>query len=313
MRKWILPGGLVAALVLGMTVPGPGIRLGDSKLALVMIGMIFFINGYQTHHSALVVSRRLAGAFVLSAVVAFGGGSLLGSLAARLPVFDTQIALGILVMSIMAPTLSSVIVITRESKGNTVWATLLTMAINCLGVFVIPPLLSWLVKEREIALPATALFRDLVLSVVVPFCLGLLLRRWLQKKPSGLVNLTPTLLIILLSYVSFSGGRETVLQSGLDLVGWIVAVVLGIHLGLLGAAFAAGKALGFEEGERKAIAFLSSQKTLPTAVGVMAALGYAGGAALLPCVVFHFCQILADSLIAIRWRGKPTAEEDKSK
>src|SRR5690606_29881813 len=130
---------------------------------------IFFINGYQTHPRTLKVTRRLVAGFFIAALLSFGGGAILGRMAAFLPGLDPAMVPGLLVMSVMAPTLSSVIVITHESGGNTTWAALLTMGINLLGIFVIPPMLSGLLAGGEVTLPAMKLFLDLILSVLLPF------------------------------------------------------------------------------------------------------------------------------------------------
>jgi len=303
----LLPVGLVLALVLGMILPEPGLWLGGARITFALIAIIFFINGYQTHPRTLKITRRLGAGFFIAALLSFGGGAALGHLAAFLPGLDPAMVPGLLVMSVMAPTLSSVIVITHESGGNTTWAALLTMGINLLGIFVIPPMLSGLLAGGEVALPAMKLFRDLVLSVLLPFCLGLGLRATWNRLPHRWVNKTPTLLVILLSYVSFSSGRASVLGSGWEVLAAVIAAVCAIHFGLLLLAALVTALCRFAPDERKAITFLSSQKTLPMAIGVLTALGYSGGPALLPCVLFHFCQILVDSVIADRWRARGAA------
>lgn len=309
----LLPVGLVLALILAMIFPAPGLMLGGSHLAFVMIATIFLINGYQTHPRSMVPDRRLIGGGVISGLVSFGGGGLLALLASKW-LGPSPISQGLLVMCVMAPTLSSVIVITNESGGNAVWATLLTMGLNLLGIFVIPPMLSYLFAGAETPLPAMKLLLDLVLSVLLPFCLGVLGRHLINRKPIRIISLTPTLLVILLSYVSFCGGREMVVQSGVSVMLKIAGISLAIHLLLLLAALVLTKLFRFAPDEQKAIAFLASQKTLPTAVGVLATMGSAAGPALLPCVLFHFSQILADSLIAGWWKrvgqSVPVAEAE---
>ncbi len=301
--KGFLPVGLVLALLLGLAWPEGGRWLSGGTMTLGLIATIFLISGYQTHPGSLRVTSPMAGALGIVAVISFGGGAALGWVAAHLPGIDPAMATGLIVMSVMAPTLSSVIVITRESGGDALWATLLTMSLNLLGIFVIPLLLSLLLSGSGVGLPAGDLLVDLILSVLLPFCCGVALRWWWAWELPRWVGRVPTLLVIALSYVSFSVGREALLGSGAGTLLLLIVAVLGIHLALFGFTVALSRWWRFAVPEQKAMAFLASQKTLPTALGVLVALGDVGGAALLPCVLFHFSQILVDAVIAARWRG----------
>ena len=303
-KRLILPVGLVLALVGALLAPGAGIWLAGPRTAFAIIVTMFLINGYQTDLRSFAVGGRLAGAFLIAALVSFVGGSLLGKALVSLFAFDGQIATGILVMSTMAPTLSSVIVITKESGGNTPWAILMTVGLNLLAIVAIPAQLSFLFSGTPVSLPVVPLLRDLVLSVLLPFVIGVILRRIIQRPPAGFINLLPTLLVILLSYMAFCSGRNTLISSHGSTLLLIFVALLGLHLALLLIALGLTLFCGYQSPERKAVAFLSSQKTLPTAIGILASMGYAGGAAALPCVMFHFTQILADSIIAVMWRSR---------
>jgi len=118
-----------------------------------------------------------------------------------------------------------------------------------------------------------------------------------------LINGLPVFLIITLSYMAFASGRTTLMNSTAGTIALLVASLLTLHFILMLAAIGTGALLGYKTPERKAIAFISSQKTLPTAIGILVSLGLAGGAAALPCVIYHFGQVLCDSVIAALWRS----------
>jgi sodium/bile acid cotransporter 7 len=303
-KRLLLPVGLLAALAGALAFPGAGLWISGHRTTSGIIAAVFLINGYQTELSSFVLSRRLAGAFVIAALVSFVGGGILGKMLVSLLPFDREIAMGILVMSTMAPTLSSVIVITRESGGNSPWAILMTVGLNLLAIFAIPLLLTLLLSGSSVSLPIGSLLGELILNVLAPFVVGVALRRAIRRAPSAGVNLLPTLLVIALSYMSFCSGRRTLMESSLSTLALLAASLLGMHLVMLALAAGLSFLFGYRTPERKAISFLSSQKTLPTAIGILASLGYASGAAALPCVMFHFTQILADSIIAGIWRSR---------
>ena len=291
------------ALIAGLFVPAAGVWLTTHRMAWGVIVAMFLINGYQTDLRTFGFGKRLAVAFVLAALISFAGGGFLGWGLAKLLHFEADIASGILVMSVMAPTLSSVVVITHESNGNRVWAILLTVGLNLLSMFTIPAMLALMLSGTAVALPVMPLLLDLLASVLAPFLIGLILRRKLKKPAPAWINGLPVFLIITLSYMAFASGRTTLMNSTAGTIALLVASLLALHFILMLAAIAAGALLGYKTPERKAIAFISSQKTLPTAIGILVSLGLAGGAAALPCVIYHFGQVLCDSVIAALWRS----------
>lgn len=314
-RKLLLPVGLCLSLIFGMLIPGAGVWLHERKAEFLFIGVIFLVNGYQTDIKSLIVSKRLLGAFAICGLVGYAGGALLGSGIARLLHLNSELAAGIVVMSTMAPTLSSVIVITQAANGNTAWSVLLTVGLNLLGVFAVPNLLALCLPGREVSVPVGPLLWNLILSVLLPFAAGIYARHIMKIRPSGAVNLLPTLLIITLSYMSFSTGRATLLASTLGSIALLVAALLSLHIVLMVIAQVVAVLFRYQPPERKAIVFISSQKTLPAAVGIVAKLGYTGAAAV-PCVIYHFSQILFDSAIASFWRGReapPALPKDEAK
>jgi sodium/bile acid cotransporter 7 len=300
-RQLLLPVGLVFALFGGIFAPSLGLRMAGPGTTFSIIAVMFLVNGYQTDLKTFSFNRRLLAAFFICTILTFAGGSSLGKLLVSLVSFDPYIATGIIIMCCMAPTLSSVVVITREAEGNTTWAVLLTVSLNLLSIFIIPVLLKFLLAGTAIYLPMLPLLKDLVLSVLLPFIVGLLLRRAIRKPPHPFINTLPTLLVILLSYMSFSGGRSAVIGSRAATLLVLVGASLTIHLLLFAVALALSRLARHRTDERKAVAFLSSQKTLPTAVGILASLSLTTTPAALPCVLFHFSQILCDSLIASFW------------
>ena len=64
------------------------------------------------------------------------------------------------------------------------------------------------------------------------------------------------------------------------------------------------KLLSIDWNEGKAVILLSSQKTIPVAMTVLAFIPVAEetkGLIAIPCITFHFVQIIIDALLATRW------------
>ncbi len=66
----------------------------------------------------------------------------------------------------------------------------------------------------------------------------------------------------------------------------------------------AGKILDLPIPERKALVFVTSQKTLAMGLAVLAGITIDTGSAIIVCLIFHFFQLFADSFLAGWWQNK---------
>ena len=128
----------------------------------------------------------------------------------------------------------------------------------------------------------------------------------IARKAPGWVRYVPSSCIILAVWMSMSASRGTLLELTVGALVLIVAGSLLVHGSLLGLCAAAGRGLRLAAGERIALLFVVSQKTLPVAIGVLTALNAPIASALVVCIVFHFLQLMVDALIAARLR-RPAA------
>ena len=87
----------------------------------------------------------------------------------------------------------------------------------------------------------------------------------------------------------------------------MIAVVLGLHLAMLGLGLLLSRAARVARADGVAVAFASSQKTL--AVGLQLASDY--HASLLPMITYHAGQLILDTLIADRMYAQRTAKPDE--
>ncbi|MCI5168446.1 MAG: hypothetical protein D3903_20735 [Candidatus Electrothrix sp. GM3_4] len=75
-----------------------------------------------------------------------------------------------------------------------------------------------------------------------------------------------------------------------------------VHFLLLGINSQAAKLFKLNPEDSKALLFVASQKTLPISLAVLAGLHQDTGNAVIVCLLFHFVQLLVDSMLASRFR-----------
>ncbi|MBW2329187.1 MAG: bile acid:sodium symporter, partial [Deltaproteobacteria bacterium] len=138
MKQIFLPLGLLLAILFSLLLPAGGILLSENSGLKFLIFIIFLVTGYQTGARGLPLDRRLFHIFLAAAAISLILAPLLGLLMTRLINFPESLAMGLIIISAVPPTISSGIVITEVSRGNTVLALFITVSLNLLGIFTMP-------------------------------------------------------------------------------------------------------------------------------------------------------------------------------
>ena len=121
-----------------------------------------------------------------------------------------------------------------------------------------------------------------------------------KLKSRAIVAYLPSTCGILMVYATLSASRKLLYESSLLEILLLIAAVFSIHIILMLAAWLGGIILKLEAPELKALIFTASQKTLPVAISVLAVVCDNPGAAIIPCLLFHFTQLFSDSALATR-------------
>jgi sodium/bile acid cotransporter 7 len=304
-----LPSGLILATVAGLGVPAPGaaaggVRLGPVGLVQLLVVAIFLVSGYSIRPGALRFGPKVLKVLGVAALVSLVGAPLVALGAGRALPLEAGVVLGLTAMACVPPTLSSCVVITAQAGGNAALALLLNVTLNLAGVFVLPFTLgACLGSAASVDVDRWALLLKIGMLVMLPLAAGMGLRALLKGRRHGLVSYIPSTAVILTVWMTVSRHRGAVLDAGpLSVVG-IAALVIGVHVVLMGLARGGWAALGLERADGLALVFVSSQKTLPLALTVLLMLpervvGAGLGLAVLTCVLFHFCQVFGDSVLA---------------
>ncbi len=301
MRQLFLPSGLILSVLFSLTLPSAGLFLADNNGLKILVFIIFLVSGHQTGRNALALDRRLGTIFFAAILISLVLGPLLGLFAGRILNYPFYLAMGLIITGTVPPTLSSGVVITEVSGGNTSLALFLTISLNLLGIISIPFILDLFLKAAgPVDIDQFSLFIKMFFLVLLPFGTGKMLQMLPgPRKNFPFLSYINSSCVILIVYSSLATSRQAF--SGLLFADYMLIVtgVAMVHLPLLLAGFAAGKTLQLKTADTKALVFVSSQKTLPIAIAILASIAIDTGDAIIVCLIFHFFQLFIDSLLAM--------------
>ncbi|WP_428604975.1 bile acid:sodium symporter [Sedimenticola sp.] len=302
MSGYFLPIGLLLAFFIAWVSPEPGTALQHQGLIPWMVVTIFLVNGYQTVLSQIPTSGKLWSTGLIAILINLLISPFLGLATASLLALPAGAAIGLIIIATVPSTLSSGIVITQLANGDGLKALFLTILLNLLGVFTIPFLLPLVLENvGNLELSPWPLLKQLMIMILLPFAVGMLGRRIIQLSPRHwLVRYLPSSCVILTVWMLVSASSSTLKEISLVLIGSIIIAALLLHGALLLLCLGSRRLNQPDREEWIALLFTASQKTLPVAVGVLAALNQPIGVALVACILFHFLQLLIDSMLAVR-------------
>jgi sodium/bile acid cotransporter 7 len=307
LKKFFLPISLIVAAIAALISDKPGTCLNELGFVQIFVIIIFLVNGYQMKLQDFKVERSFWKTIAFAAIISLLAGPFLGMFIGQAIGLSGVLALGLLVMSSVPPTLSSGIVITGAAHGNRLWALFLTIGLNIIGIFTIPIMLKLsLHNSEDVYISPLPLFFKLLLYVLLPLLVGVIVRKYTSKHDiSGSLKYLPSICVILMVWVALSASSKLLLDvQGIQYL-YMALGGLTVHGILLLANWMGGKFLLRLKGpENKALLFVASQKTLPISISVLAALGGETALALLTCMIFHFGQLLVDSIISAKMASK---------
>jgi len=306
MKHVFLPLGLILAVTTGFFLPAGGIFLSDNNALKIIVFIIFLVSGYQTGTKELKIDRKLLTLFLVASTISLFLAPFLGLLVSKLLNFPLYLAMGLIIISTVPPTISSGVVITEVSRGNTSLALFLTISLNLLGIFTMPFILDFCLNAvGPIDIDQIALLYKMIFFVLLPFIIGKTTRSMRNKKRvSSQWSYLNSSCVILIVYASISTSKSVLL--GLEPRDYIIILigVASVHILLLVINAYAGKVLQISPADKKAMIFVTSQKTMALALAVLANIKFDTGNAIIVCLMFHFFQLFFDSFLASAMNGK---------
>jgi sodium/bile acid cotransporter 7 len=271
-----------------------------------LVAIVTFMMALTLETHAIWSTLRRPGAALLGVAMNAGVCPPLGWFASRM--LPPELAVGVIVATVVPCTLATAAVWTRRAGGNDAVSFLVTM-ITSLACFLVVPGWLRLLSGVQANVDYLAIVTGLVLHVVVPIVVAQLLRQWRplgswatrHKKSLGGWAQIGVLAMVLVGAVR-SGETLAVVDDHSILTAfnltYMIAAVAAVHLAVLWLGLRAARALGIAWPDSIAVAFAGSQKTLM--VGAYVALAV-GPLAILPMVAYHAVQLFVDTLIADRW------------
>ena len=311
LQRQFLPVGLVAVAIVGFLRPAPGIYMAGLPTQFIAVAFIFLLSGLMLKtdefHAALAAWKATTwGCFaILFATPVIGT-----AIAFQLPM-EPAFQIGLALFCCMPTTVTSGIALTAQARGNVALALLLTVLTNTAGILTLPFVLAYLLGAiGHVELSAADLLYKLCISVLLPLGIGKFLRRhvatWVDAQRPRL-SLASNTALISIPWMKFSESSERLVQ--VETTSLLVLVASGVVIHAIYLAFnaCACAVLHLESAARKAVILMSSQKTLPVAMTVLAFLPDTTvspelkGLIAIPCITFHLGQIFVDAFIATRW------------
>lgn len=229
-------------------------------------------------------------------------------------------SLGLMIAGSVPCTMAAASVWTRKSKGNDAVSLLVTVTTNGLCFLVTPFWLNW-ATAQDVDLDAVAMFWRLMISALLPMLAGQLVRqiagaaRFATKHKTAIGVAAQSCILVLVFSAALRAGHELNGSAAHPGVAGIVLVwvcCMAIHLAAMGIGVLGAQWFGFSRRDLVAVAFASSQKTLP--IGVVIAtdptmfgnpdlLGAGVGVpfAVFPMLMYHASQLFIDTFVADRF------------
>lgn len=302
MAHYFLPVGLVLALGVAWLAPGWGSALQQLGLAPWLVVTIFLVNGYQADLKQFPRGRDVLSLAVIAVAISLIVSPVIGMAMVSALALPVAAALGMVVMATVPPTLSSGIVVTQIAGGDAVRALFLTILLNLLGIVTIPFMLHLTLGSTGLVeISPLPLLQQLALIVLAPFLTGMAVKRLVRIPPRHwLLRYLPSACVIVTVWISASASSDTLKALDAPLLLRMAVAAIGIHVALMLLCWLSGAMRRMPREEALALLFTASQKTLPVALGVLAVMKQLVGLAMVACIIFHFQQLLLDSMIASR-------------
>ncbi|MER8013715.1 bile acid:sodium symporter family protein [Streptomyces griseoluteus] len=299
---------LLGTVGLAALLPARGVAADvASGASTAAIAFLFFLYGARlSTHEAMTGLRHwrlhltvLACTFVVFPLLGLAARALVPALLTQ-PLYQ-----GLLFLTLVPSTIQSSIAFTSIARGNVPAAICAGSFSSLVGTVLTPLLAAVLLGNSGGGLSADSLLK-IVLQLLVPFLAGQLLRRWIggfvtrHKKVLGLVDRGSILLVV---YTAFSEGMaqgiwHQVSAPRLGALLLVEAVLLAVMLTL---TWYGARALGFDRGDRIAIQFAGSKKSLASGLPMAGVLfGAHASLAVLPLMLFHQMQLMVCAVIAKR-------------
>lgn len=226
--------------------------------------------------------------------------------------------IGLMICACVPCTLASAVLWTRMAGGDEASALLSTFISTALGWLATASWLTW-TTGSQVQLDTGAMMRELALILLLPVVVGQLARalrplRWLATRfrdPISILSRLLILVIMLRTALEVIGQLEQAsAQLGVGLLLFVALLCVGNHLTALYGGWWSSARLGFDRPAAIAVAFASSQKTLPVSLVLWESYFRDYPLAVVPLLFYHAGQLIVDTVIADHWAAQTGDERE---
>lgn len=324
-KNWFFLG-LALVLTLGILAPGVGTTLNPRSAAGTgVIVLLFIISGITLPSES--ITRGLMDfklhIYVQAFIFLFVPFSMMIMTLPLRGLVDPKIIAGLYALACLPTTISSCIVFTQVTGGNTVGTMFNATLSNIAGVVISPLILSLMLRGSGALLIGGEMGRilgSLGLKMLLPIAAGQTARvlipavKRAASLRKGAFRTASNVLILLIIFFSISKAAGTPeFRSTLTKMGLPFLFLGGFHFYLLAAAYFGGRIIRFRKDSLKSVVFTAPQKTVALGVPLISAYFADSpeilGVALLPVVFYHSFQlIVAGSIKALPFFASPEDE-----
>ncbi len=286
---------------------GSGFWLGERSGLLV--AALMFVMGLGLSPKGILAQLRKVRALGLFLLVSYLVAPLV-AYAVAWTVFRERQDLfpGLIIVGATATTLSSSIVWTRFAGGNDALALVMSIVANSLQFLVTPAWLA-LMLGTSVRSDVFSMMQKLLLVVLIPVLASqvvVVLSRGRALRWHPVTNVVARLLVLTVIWVAVSKAADDLLTK--DALYSSLAVV-AVHAVLLAVGWWVLGRLLPDRRDRIALLFCGGQKTLPSSTMIATEYFPHLSAAVLPVLLYHFWQLILDSILLERVRPKQEAVE----
>ncbi|KAI9140424.1 SBF-like CPA transporter family-domain-containing protein [Paraphysoderma sedebokerense] len=326
--QWFIIG-VIFVILLARLYPPLGLRSSflrpDITVKLFGVSLIFFNSGVSLRtkelfdalmhykiHLSIQLSSFILLPFIMNVIVTY----------LHTTSINPGLLSGLLVVSVLPPPVSSGVILTKAVGGNEAVAVFNSTLGSLLGIILTPWLLMMVVENGAAGeeVPLMSIFKSLVGTVVIPLCLGQLLRRHLESHsattnhiastsssssvhtlsqiPFGTIN---SLILLAIIYTVFceTFTHEIELDgTSLFSVAFVIVIFQLCCIGII-TWLNTRRLMKFRKGEVAACMFCATHKSLTLGMPILANIfpPHILSTLSIPLLIYHPTQILLGSLL----------------
>jgi solute carrier family 10 (sodium/bile acid cotransporter), member 7 len=316
-KNWFLVG-LVLLLIIGFFAPELGTSISFGKLTTtILIILIFLITGYTIPTEAIKDGLKDFKLHLFLQVFIFVLVPLYFFITLKLFAgsFSPETRVGIIALACLPTTISSCVIFTQSSGGNTVGAMFNAALANLLGVFVSPLLLTLFLRTSDQTYAATeisSVIMNIGVKILIPIIVGQVIRqiRIPEKQFKIRLKLTTNISLLLIVFINFSkSAADPDFRQMLPTMVFPFMYLAVSFFILLGLSYLFGRIFNFPRKNLITVLYTAPQKTLAMGVPLLTTFFADSpellGMALLPLLFYHPWQLLVSGFVK-SWLARKT-------